>query len=58
MKTKRRQARSTVKNEMIRVRLTAQEKEAWTKAATKDGRDLSGWLRWLANQAAGLKSSV
>jgi hypothetical protein len=34
-------------------RLTAAEKDAWTAAAECDGRDLSGWLRYLANREVG-----
>lgn len=30
------------------------EKEAWTAKAKTDGRDLSGWLRFLANREAGV----
>jgi uncharacterized protein (DUF1778 family) len=53
MAAKRRKAKDERKDASIRVRLTAEEKEAWTKAALKDGRDLSNWLRWLASQASG-----
>lgn len=38
----------------IRVRVTVKEKEAWTTKARSDGRDLSGWLRFLANREAGV----
>lgn len=54
MATKRRKPKAEVKGEMIRLRLTAVEKDAFTKAAQKDGRPLSGWLRWIAGQASGL----
>ena len=37
----------------MRVRVSAEEKEAWTEAAKKVGRNLSGWLRYLANREAG-----
>lgn len=40
------------KEESIRIRITTSEKEAWAMAAVADGRDVSGWLRHLANQAA------
>jgi len=36
----------------MRIRVTTAEKEAWTAAADRDGRDLSGWLRFLANREA------
>jgi uncharacterized protein (DUF1778 family) len=39
------------KEESMRIRVTGDEKDLWTVAAKKDGRDLSGWLRHLANQA-------
>ena len=41
------------KGESMRVRVSAEEKEAWTEAAKKVGRNLSGWLRYLANREAG-----
>ncbi len=43
-----------MKSITIRLRLTAEEKAAWARAAEKDGRDLSGWLRRVANCAAGV----
>lgn len=49
---KRRKPRDERKEESIRIRITTAEKEAWAKAAAADGRDVSGWLRHLANQAA------
>ena len=48
----RRKPRDERKDESIRLRLTEAEKEAWTAAAERDGRDLSGWLRFLANREA------
>lgn len=51
---KRRKAKVGLKDETIRVRLTAAEKEAFTAAAVKVGRDLSNWLRWIASREAGL----
>ena len=46
----RRKPRDERKEESIRIRVTADEKDAWTAAAERDGRDLSGWLRYLANR--------
>ena len=43
-----------MKSITIRLRLTEEEKAAWARAADKDGRDLSNWLRWVANRAAGM----
>lgn len=57
MVTKRRKPRAERKDESMRLRLTAEEKEAWTKAAEKEGRDLSNWLRYLANEAAKSRGS-
>ena len=39
-----------IKEETLRQRLTSTEKTAWTEAALRDGRDLSNWLRHVANQ--------
>jgi uncharacterized protein (DUF1778 family) len=57
MVAKRRKTKDERKDESIRLRLTTEEKEAFTKAAAKEGRDLSNWLRWIASQAAGLTES-
>jgi hypothetical protein len=54
MAVKRRKSKDERKADEIRVRLTTAEKTAWTEAARKDGRDLSGWIRHLANTAAGV----
>lgn len=48
----RRKRRDERKEDSIRVRVTASEKEAWTEAAEREGRDLSGWLRFIANREA------
>jgi hypothetical protein len=48
----RRKAKDERKEESIRIRTTAAEKEAWAAAAERDGRDLSGWLRFIANREA------
>jgi len=53
MAVKRRKSREERKSNEVRVRVTPEEKERWTAAAKKDHRDLSGWLRHLANDAAG-----
>jgi hypothetical protein len=54
MVVKRRKPKDERKDLGIRLRLTATEKDAWTQAAKKDGRDLSGWLRFLANRETGV----
>jgi hypothetical protein len=45
-------ARDERKEDSIRIRVTEAEKGAWTAAAERDGRDLSGWLRFIANREA------
>lgn len=49
----RRKPRDERKDESMRIRVTAAEKAAWEAAAARDGRDLSGWLRFIANREAG-----
>jgi uncharacterized protein (DUF1778 family) len=48
----RRKPRDERKDESIRIRVTTTEKEAWEAAAERDGRDVSGWLRFIANREA------
>jgi uncharacterized protein (DUF1778 family) len=48
----RRKPRDERKEESIRIRVRTDEKDAWTAAAERDGRDLSGWLRYIANREA------
>jgi uncharacterized protein (DUF1778 family) len=52
MAIRRRKLKDERKSDEIRVRVTTAEKELWTTAASRDGRDLSGWLRFLANREA------
>jgi uncharacterized protein (DUF1778 family) len=42
-----------VKDDVIRVRLTSEQKAAIVAAAERDGLELSAWLRQLALRAAG-----
>jgi len=49
-------AKTEIKEESLRLRVTTKEKEAWARAAKKDGRGVSGWLRFLANREAGLST--
>lgn len=44
--------RST-KDDVVRMRVTAEQKRALTEAAQRDGLELSAWLRRLALKAAG-----
>ena len=39
-----------IREDVARVRLSAQHKQAWVEAAEADGRTLSDWLRWLADR--------
>lgn len=43
-----------LKDDMIRFRVTSEEKIGLEGAATRDGMDLSTWIRRLALQAAGM----
>ena len=52
MATTKRKPRDERKAESIRIRTTTAEKEAWAVAAERDGRDVSGWLRFIANREA------
>jgi uncharacterized protein (DUF1778 family) len=49
---KRRKATDDRKEESVRIRLTAEQKELFTEAATKAGLDVSGWLRMIAIREA------
>jgi uncharacterized protein (DUF1778 family) len=44
----------SIKDEMLRVRVSAEQKAALEAAAAREGLDLSNWLRQLALRAAGL----
>jgi uncharacterized protein (DUF1778 family) len=46
-----------VKDDVIRVRLTSEQKAAIVAAAERDGLELSAWLRQLALRAAGVLST-
>ena len=41
------------KDDVVRMRVTAEQKAAMTAAAERDGLELSAWLRQLALRAAG-----
>lgn len=40
------------KEEVIRLRITTDEKARFNAAATASGRTLSNWIRWIANREA------
>jgi uncharacterized protein (DUF1778 family) len=54
--TVRKKPKNKLKGETVRLRLTAGEKALWTKAADAAGRDLSNWLRYVANRCRGSAS--
>jgi hypothetical protein len=43
----------TRKDDVVRMRITAEQKRALLAAAARDGLELSAWLRQLALRAAG-----
>ena len=43
----------TLKDDVVRMRVTAEQKQAITDAASREGLELSAWLRQLALRAAG-----
>jgi uncharacterized protein (DUF1778 family) len=55
-KTPARGIEKKVKDDVIRVRLTSEQKSAIVAAAERDGLELSAWLRQLALRAAGVLS--
>ncbi len=56
-KNKRRARPSTakpLKDDVVRMRISAPQKQALTAAAEREGLELSAWLRQLALRAAGV----
>jgi uncharacterized protein (DUF1778 family) len=51
---KRKTPPSNQKGEVVRMRITAEHKQALQEAARKNGLELSQWLRQLALRAAGV----
>ena len=49
---KRRKPKGERKEESVRIRLTDEQKETLTKAATKAGLDVSEWIRSIALREA------
>jgi uncharacterized protein (DUF1778 family) len=45
--------RPVTKDDVVRMRVTVEQKKALTDAAARDGLELSAWLRQLALRAAG-----
>lgn len=52
-KTHQATATRVIKDDMVRVRVSADQKQALAAAAKRDGLELSAWLRQLALRAAG-----
>lgn len=50
---KRRKPKAERKEDVVRVRVTAEQKEALTRAAKKTGLDVSGWARSILLREAG-----
>lgn len=46
--------KTSTKDDVVRMRVTIEQKQALTAAAAKDGLELSAWLRQLALRAAGV----
>jgi uncharacterized protein (DUF1778 family) len=49
---KRRKGKAERKEDSVRIRLTAEQKETLTRAAAKAGLDVSGWMRSIALREA------
>ena len=47
-----------VKDDVVRMRITAEQKRALIEAAAREGLELSAWLRQVAFRAAGLLPSA
>ncbi len=52
---KRRKPRGLRKDDMIRIRVTAEQKRVMTEAAERTGLDVSAWLRVLGLREAARK---
>jgi len=53
-KPSRRSTVKPLKDEVVRMRVSAKDKKALTEAANRAGLDLSAWLRQLALREAGV----
>lgn len=51
--TRKRTAKPVTKDDVVRMRVTVEQKRALLAAAERDGLELSAWLRQLALRAAG-----
>lgn len=48
----KRKAKTSRKDNQIRIRLTRQQKDIFTRAAEREGLDVSSWLRAMGLRAA------
>jgi hypothetical protein len=53
-KPPKKRAGKVLKDDVVRMRVTAEQKQALTNAAERAGLELSAWLRQLALRAAGV----
>jgi hypothetical protein len=53
-KARRKRTAKELKGDVVRMRITAEDKRALEDAAKRDGLELSAWLRRLALRAAGV----
>lgn len=52
-KSPKKRTAKVLKDDVVRMRVTADQKQALTEAANRSGLELSTWLRQLALRAAG-----
>ncbi len=52
--SKRSSEKAEKKDDVVRMRVTTEQKDALVEAAVRDGLELSAWLRQLALRAAGV----
>lgn len=52
-KPRKKAAAKSLKDEMVRFRVSAEQKQAFEEAAKRDGLEVSAWLRRLALREAG-----
>jgi uncharacterized protein (DUF1778 family) len=53
-RARRKSSAKSPKTEVVRMRVTSQQKQAMQAAAARDGLELSQWLRQIALRAAGV----
>jgi uncharacterized protein (DUF1778 family) len=52
-KSKKKAATKSLKDEVVRFRVSAEQKQAFEEAAQRDGLDVSAWIRRVALKEAG-----